>query len=246
MWSKIRTFVKNNLTGILGTIAFHLIIAVVFMMIRFSATKSGLESVIYLDLGEEPVSEELTEPVVAEDPRIEQMVNELMAESRRNIPVNLASQMDEEISTEKYLERLAEDLYGTRPDGYYQQPERLQELGKPEEKADMYMEPEKSEDQVNEVYKGLTTIYYSLENRYHIELPIPVYKCEGAGEITVTIAVDQRGKVVQVELNSEAVNINEYCLEEAAKNAALTTRFNIDMNAPTRQKGTISYHFIAQ
>lgn len=246
MWSKIRTLFKNNLTGILGTIAFHLIIAVVFMMIRFSATKSGLESVIYLDLGEELVSEEFTEPVVAEDPQIEQMVNELMAESRRNIPVNLASQMDEKISTEKYLERLAEDLYGTRPDGYYRQPEHLQELTEPEEKADMYMAPEKSDNQVNEVYKGLTTIYYALENRHHIELPIPVYKCEGAGEITVTIAVDQRGRVVQVELNSEAVNINEYCLEEAAKNAALATRFNIDMNAPTRQKGTISYNFIAQ
>src|SRR4030042_2260247 len=135
MWSKIRTLVNNNLTGILGTIAFHLIIAVVFMMIRFSATKSGLESIIYLDLGEAPVREELTEPFVTEDPRIEQMVNELMTESRRNIPVNLASQMDEKISTEKYLERLAEDLYGTRPDGYYRQPE----LAVPGGKADMYM-----------------------------------------------------------------------------------------------------------
>jgi hypothetical protein len=245
MWSKIRTLIKNNLTGILGTIAFHLIIAVVFMMIRFSATKSDLESVIYLDLGEEPVREELTEPVVNEDPRIEQMVNELLAESRRNIPVNLSSQINEEISTDKYLEQLAEDMNGTRPDAYYRQLERLQELSEPEEIADMYMEPEKSDNQVK-VYKGLTTIYYSLENRYHTELPIPVYKCEGAGEITVTIAVDQRGRVVQVEFNSEAVSTNEYCLEEAARNAALATRFNIDMNAPVRQKGTITYHFIAQ
>ena len=247
MWSEIRIKIRNNLTGILGTIAFHLAIAVILMIIKVSSAKSGLESIIFLDLSGEPVKEEILNADIPVDPKVEQLVEDMLAEARRNIPVNVATRMGEEISTEKYIEQLEKDLDGSRPDGYYQQQESMKELIEQNEQADMYVPPEKKEkEQENKLYEGFTTIYYSLENRYHLYLPVPVYKCEGAGEITVTIAVDQIGRVVQVDAGGEPDDPNELCFQEAAKRSALAAKFNADFNAPLRQKGSITYQFIAQ
>jgi TonB family protein len=97
-----------------------------------------------------------------------------------------------------------------------------------------------------EPYTGPTNIYYALENRYHLRLPVPVYQCQGSGLIEVRIVVDQNGRVVQAEINQPGTGTSEACLEEAAKRAALRTRFNADFQAAARQVGTITYHFIAQ
>ena len=88
--------------------------------------------------------------------------------------------------------------------------------------------------------------FYELEFRYHLKLPVPVYKCEGDGIVEVKIAVDQKGRVVQAEVDKPGDEFNEICLAEAARRAALLTRFNGDFGAPVRQEGTITYHFIAQ
>ena len=44
------------------------------------------------------------------------------------------------------------------------------------------------EESEPEIYQGPTNIYYSLENRYEVRLPIPVYKCEGEGIVEVQVA----------------------------------------------------------
>jgi hypothetical protein len=42
-------------------------------------------------------------------------------------------------------------------------------------------------------FKGKSNIHYSLENRYHARLPIPVYLAEGGGEVIVDIVVHVTG-----------------------------------------------------
>jgi len=64
--------------------------------------------------------------------------------------------------------------------------------------------------------------------------------------IEVSIVVDQKGRVIHAQVDQQGGSVNEICLAEAAKNAALRTRFNTDYKAATRQAGTITYHFIAQ
>jgi protein TonB len=64
--------------------------------------------------------------------------------------------------------------------------------------------------------------------------------------IEVKIAVDQRGRVVQAETDKPGDTANEICLAQAALKAAYGTRFNADYNAPVRQIGSITYHFIPQ
>ena len=124
--------------------------------------------------------------------------------------------------------------------------ERLKEL---EEIAreDLIMEGgDEPADPTEELFQGPTNIFYDLEFRYHLRLPVPVYQCIGEGIIEVKIAVDQRGRVVQAEVEKPADDFNRICLAEAARKAALQTRFNGDFGAPVRQQGTITYHFIAQ
>jgi hypothetical protein len=95
-------------------------------------------------------------------------------------------------------------------------------------------------------YSGPTNITYNLENRTKRDLDIPVYKCQGGGSVKLNIVVDQRGFVVSAAVNSPGTTANSECLEQAALNAANRSRFNTDYNAANRQKGTITYQFVAQ
>ena len=102
-----------------------------------------------------------------------------------------------------------------------------------------------SAQEVSANYKGPTRIEYSLENRTHTYLPIPIYKCQGAGKITLRIEVTPNGSVEKaIVLVSESVT--DECLIETAINSAYITKFNSNINAPRVQTGTLTFHFVAQ
>ncbi|MCM1163098.1 MAG: hypothetical protein NC339_02445 [Muribaculaceae bacterium] len=64
------------------------------------------------------------------------------------------------------------------------------------------------------------------------------------GTITVSVTVDRQGKVTAATYQSgtgaAAANI---AARKSCVNAALKSRFSVDLNAPAAQKGTITYHF---
>jgi hypothetical protein len=95
-------------------------------------------------------------------------------------------------------------------------------------------------------YKGPTTISYYLEGRTDVYLPVPVYKCQGSGKVVLEIIVNPNGFVMSASINKAESQINEDCLVEAANRAALTSRFNAKGSAPDKQRGRITYIFIAQ
>lgn len=235
--------IQENAIGILGTIAFHLVLILIFLIIKISTEKNRMEDLIVVDFDDT----QLKEPVENEspDPEFEERLARYLAEPRSNIPVNLARQIDRELSTENYVEELEQDLNANRPEEWQETKERLRELEEMQ-KEEMIMQGEETLQEPPAPYEGPTNIYYELQGRYHLRLPVPVYKCEGAGLIEVKIAVDQRGRVVQAETDKPGETANEICLAEAALSAAYGTRFNADYNAPLRQIGSITYHFIAQ
>lgn len=94
-------------------------------------------------------------------------------------------------------------------------------------------------------YKGPSVLSWTLEGRKASHLPIPAYRCYGAGEVTVVISVDQQGNVVNAKVNDAASSADD-CLRNFAVRAARLSKFNRDMSAPTRQAGEIVYCFIAQ
>lgn len=239
---KMQEWMQENATGILGTLAFHMLLAVIFLIIKISSERTYLDSIILFDIEEEVAEDRIEEDMP--DPVFDQRMADYLEQASSNVPVNLARNVEEEISTEKYVEELEQEMNDKRPESWEEMQERLKELEEISQE-ELIMEAEnKDPKQETEPYAGPTNIYYSLENRRHWRLPVPVYKCEGSGLIEVSIVVDQRGRVVQAEVDQQGAGNS--CLAEAAKTAALRTRFNTDYQAASRQAGTITYHFIAQ
>jgi len=246
IWSRFRNMIMENLNGILGTLAFHMLLVIVLLVIKISSTRNMIDSMILIEF-EEPEVTEKQEMVTAErDPAFEQYVAEYLENARSNIPVNVAERVNEQLSTDRYVDEVLDELEENRDQDWKKAQERLQDLIDRESVSIMSESEEKQENDDPGVFEGQTNIYYSLENRYHLRLPVPVYKCEGEGVVEVHIVVDQRGYVVNAQVPDLGDSMNDICLTEAAKTAALETRFNSNFNAPLRQQGIITYYFQPQ
>ena len=145
------------------------------------------------------------------------------------------------------------DDRGTDADQLYKDAQRLQEeLSKgyevqQEEVADPGpVIPEKKEEKKNEaVYSGPSVVSYYLEGRKASHLPIPAYRCMGAGQVTVLITVDPAGTVIAAKVD-ESVSSTDGCLRSFAIRAARLSKFSAKADAPAKQIGNIVYEFVAQ
>ncbi len=94
-------------------------------------------------------------------------------------------------------------------------------------------------------YKGPSVISYSLDGRKALSLPVPAYKCQGGGDVSVQIAVNRKGYVVSAAV-IESVSSSDECLVRSAVAAAKRSRFRASSSAAEKQIGEIVYRFIAQ
>ncbi|NLA49703.1 MAG: hypothetical protein GX876_09610 [Bacteroidales bacterium] len=172
-----------------------------------------------------------------------------------NIARNLANRPAEQIDPADYIDRVKEELIESGklgPDNYIDEQKKLAEAEPDEnlayeEKTDREKEekePDSAEMAAN--YQGPTRIYYDLAGRNHQYLPIPIYKCRGAGKVVLRIAVNQKGIVESAVIIENLSTTDDPCLVETAVSTARISRFNPDINAPRIQQGTLSYHFVAQ
>jgi len=97
----------------------------------------------------------------------------------------------------------------------------------------------------NIIYTGESNIVYYLENRYHVSLPIPVYLAQGGGKIIIDIVVNRQGEVIQAT-PKPGQKVRDEQIIIYAQTAAFRTLFNADPKAPSAQRGTIHYTFVAQ
>ena len=72
-----------------------------------------------------------------------------------------------------------------------------------------------------------------------------MFLAKGGGLITVDIQVNKAGEVIKAEARPSG-NISDPMLPVYATQAAERTVFNSDSKAPTVQRGTITYRFVAQ
>lgn len=90
-----------------------------------------------------------------------------------------------------------------------------------------------------------TTISYQLINRKDLDLPNPVYTCNGSGKVVINIEVNDLGKVIKNSYNKTSSTTSNECLIDAALEYAGQARFNTDATK-TRQLGTITFNFPGQ
>jgi len=228
---------KNIITGILGTVLFHLIIIIIFLVIQLSNVKSKHQEQIEIEFDEEVYK--TLEELIKEKQVIESDVPPLSQQEIRNIAVNTADKLEQEISTDKYINDLKNELGITDPS---EQKEMMDgdEPAMETEKKDVKPVEKKTE----KAYRGPSILNYYLEKRTKRYMPVPAFKCRGAGVITIGIIVNQRGEVINASI--ESTTSSEECISETALQAAKSSLFNADPNADPKQKGTITYQYLAQ
>ena len=146
------------------------------------------------------------------------------------------------------------DDRGTDAEQLYKDAQRLQEeLARGHEiQQEDYADPnpvkpaqEEPKKEDAPVYSGPSVVSYYLDGRKASKLPIPAYRCMGAGQVTVLIKVAPNGSVVEAKVD-ESVSSADKCLKEFAVRAARLSKFSAKADAPARQQGNIVYEFVAQ
>jgi hypothetical protein len=246
---------KGKTVGILGTLIIHLIAGIIFMSLQINSLKKEESKEYEIELvppAESAIKEEKqNELVPASVEKLLQDDPELL-----NIARNLANKSVEKINPADYIDMVKNELIKSGKLGvnnYIDEKKKSNEL-KADEKASIladttgkkeFEKPGESQKMASN-YKGPTRIYYNLPGRTHTYLPIPIYKCQGSGKVSLTIEVNQNGFVEKAIIISNQSTTSDECLIETAVSTALISRFNSDINSPRIQTGTISYQFVAQ
>lgn len=154
----------------------------------------------------------------------------------RNVAVDRATLKDDRGTDARQLYKDAERLQRELDKGASAQEESI---AAPEKEETIKKEEEKAS------YSGPSVVSYYLEGRKAGRLPIPAYRCIGAGEVTVLITVDNSGSVTGAAVD-ESCSSSDGCLRAFAVRAARLSKFSASPDAPRKQQGNIVYKFIAQ
>lgn len=237
-------------TAVMATIIIHLTVAVIFVSVKISALKREIVAEIILSIDEEIPDEALEKALeLAKSDQFQGISTEEMV----NIIKNIADR-PLDIDPKEYENMVKEEMIKSgllNEKNFIDQQKIDEEAGKDE----IFATPEEVKPQITEkkekpqeegTFRGPTRIFYDLAGRHHIYLPIPIYKCEGAGKVMLAIVVDRSGNVLRAELASKLSTTRDPCLTETAVEHALKTRFNADQSAPEKQGGFLSFEFVSQ
>jgi len=237
-------------TAIMVTIIAHLLVAVIFMSVKISALKKEMVAEIILQMEAEP-----TDPDEIELPELKN--EDFQGGSSMEDIVNFAKNIADkpiDIDPQEYQDMIKEELIKSgmlNEQNFIDEQKRAEEAGReeialPTEEVRPQVTAKKEQPEEKGTFRGPTRIFYDLRGRHHIYLPIPIYKCEGAGQVTLLIQVDRSGNVTKAEAASQLSTTSDDCLTETAITYAMRSRFNPDISAPDMQQGFLTFVFVAQ
>ena len=232
---------REDRAGLYITIIVHLVVLIILLAVNLGAQISKENSFV-LDFSKAEQLEKLQQRLEFEK-SVNERLNEMLAggnEYVHNVAVDRSELKDDRNSSEdtRKLYEDAERLQAELDRGY--------EAPKTEEDFASVEAPKKkaSEDKPKP-FSGPSVLSYELEGRKASHLPIPAYRCIGAGEVRVDIGVDPQGNVVLAKVD-EGASSPDGCLRSFAVRAARMSKFSSAPSAPARQSGYIIYKFIAQ
>jgi TonB family protein len=241
--------------GILGAVIIHLIAGIIFMIIQIGSLNTReitREYQISLEQFAAP-------PKDAGSPDLKAVtVDQALKGDQEllNFARNLANKPDVKIDPNDVINKVKNELIESGKLGkdnfIDDQKKPVQEtsdnnisIENKDQKTSKNEKPEDSKE-LESKYSGPTRIYYNLPGRTHTYLPIPIYKCEGAGKVVLSIDVNPKGEVTSASVIASESSTSDPCLVETAISSALISRFNADVRAQKNQTGTLTYHFVAQ
>lgn len=234
----------DTLAGILITVSIHLAVIIVLLLSVLEPKLNKERMSIELDFSEQEKLEKL-ESELARQKALNEKLDRMLREE------GIESPSQSEIKNLR-VDASLKDAKGIDAEQLYKDAERIQReyeqnmSRKEEDYADISTPKEKqTEEEPEESYIGPSVLSYQLDGRKGSYLPIPAYKCIGAGEVTVIVTVNPNGDVVGAKIQDD-ISSEDKCLREYALKAASLSRFSKKSDAPARQLGNIVYQFIAQ
>ncbi|MEI7829316.1 MAG: hypothetical protein WCI31_06085 [Prolixibacteraceae bacterium] len=244
---KIISLYRDNINGIIATLVIHLI---VLLGLLFAELRNGLDlpaESLFVDLvSEAPIPEAEKEKTDLGNQSLA-MNNGKSGPNNSNRAVNLGDRSSRSSGDPFFDKEYAKEVAEAKKlasDVNKNLAKKIPVIG------DIPMPVASTEGMSREEakrssFKGKSNIHYILGNRYHLQLPIPVYLALGGGEVVVDIIVNRNGDVLMATPR-ETSNISDPTILAYAKQAAEKTIFNPDNSAPEKERGTISYLFVAQ
>ena len=241
-------WLKEHRHGVMGTVIFHLVLAIFLVCVGISRLDSQQRMEIEIDMPEPEIVQQKQEEQKKKEQILQQSADEEVNEMLRSLAVNedavkknAETQPHERV--EEYIEQIQEEIdsdYGGRyranKNKHYKEDSIRVQRDKKERMLDSLQ---------STVYVGKSSVSYNIKGRYKTYLPIPVYKCEFGGKIVVAVVVNRQGRVIKAEVVDAESNKDD-SLREVAVDAALKSESNVDEKAPERQTGTITYNFVKQ
>ena len=250
--TRIDNLIKEYRIAILGTLLIHAVFLLLLVLFEIAQPIISTQNSVSIELEPEPSTEsalpQLTNPALTGNDQQENLKNieGNAAENNKSFEdyyreakdVADKSKPKENFKANDYEDKrwLAKD-YSKDPNFFTNEPTSL---------SSNNSSSDKSNSNSKNTYAGNTIITYNLGGRKATRLPIPAYQCLGSGEVNIEIYVNQKGIITSIAILSASTTLNEDCLTEAARNAALSSKFAIDLKAPASQKGTIDYKFVKQ
>ncbi len=227
--------------GLYITVSVHLAVIIVLLAVRIGQELKRENSFV-LDFTrqeekERTEAQQKFEEATAE--QLERMIAAAQGAPIRNVTVDRSALKDDKGINADELYKEAERLAQELKEGQNRQedPESFVSTAQPEHRP--------REKQQAQAYSGPSVLSWSLDGRKATRLPIPAYRCYGAGEVTVIITVNNRGDVINAKVDGDT-STSDGCLRTFAVRAARLSKFSSSTTAPARQMGTITYAFIAQ
>lgn len=243
-------FAKKNIYGVMGTIIVHLIVAIIFLLVKLSSDFKYLDDGILIDLAS------IQEEIADLQDKVQQADNnkDMSFDDFHDIAVNEASQSEVKFDINEYIDVIKDEMIAKgdlTEDNFIDRAKEEQnaegDLQYLEEKTDVNEnQDDNTVSKMESDYRGPTRISYFLKDRFKVKLPIPIYTCPDGGSVTVEITVDTNGKVIDADVKAVESNTDDYCLKEAALKAAKKSTFTYNEDSPSEQKGTITYIFTSQ
>ncbi len=235
---------KDERPGLYITVIFHLTVIIVLLLYQIDSTIRREESFVLDFSKQEEIERRKEEAEFKED--ISKRLDELIAAAKssstpiRNIAVD-ASQLKDDRGTDaeqlyKDAERLAKDLKNGQKDAIEEDARN--------ETVELPAQNKKDDSKAKE-YSGPSVVSYTLDGRKASHLKIPAYRCNGGGDVTVIITVNNGGNVVGAKV-MDSISSSDQCLRNFAVRAARLSKFSASQTAPPNQTGEIVYRFIAQ
>lgn len=247
-------WVYRHRVGLLVTVVLYLIAAIMFISYKI-VINGNQTATMYIDLVD-PNEPEPVKPEEVEPPKPAEQIDAGQYER----VMNRASDQNSKLTSLK-------DDRGTQTQELYEEAKRVQEQlaagqqafregmdelaamskrqrgGAQSPTSPASMSKSSSSKRQTVKVQGNVTVSYDLAGRMATYLHVPAYQCREGGTVVVGITVNRNGEVVNAAV--EKASPGE-CIASRAVQAALASTFNADAGAPDKQRGTITYVFVAQ